>query len=424
MPKPFHLGWFTNFTQGDWINPVSQGTGNWDGKFFVEMAQAMERACFDYIMLEDTLMVSEAYGGSAAATLKYALQVPKHDPMPLAAMIGAATSKLGVVATMSTLAYPPFMLARLASTLDHISGGRFGWNIVTSGEDTAAQNFGMDKLPPRETRYAMADEYVDLVCKLFDSWEPDAVVKDRDGRTSGDLSKVHAINFEVRFFKCRGPLNTVRSPQGKPVFVQAGGSPRGRAFAARHADSLIAVGNAAEGVKAYRDDVRRHAVAAGRNPDDVKVLFLVYPILGETDDEAQGRHQRMINSPGFIEAALAAVGTFTDIDFSGFDLDKPLPPLTTNGEQGSLDKFAQWGSGKTLRQLATERYDGGLQMVGTPEEVADKMGEAMEAIGGDGFLISTPFQRISRRFITEVCEGLIPALQRRGLARKSYTTNP
>ena len=120
MAKPFHLGWFTNFTQGDWINPVSQGTGNWDGKFFVEMAQAMERACFDYIMLEDTLMVSEAYGGTAEATLKYALQVPKHDPMPLAAMIGAATSKLGVVATMSTLAYPPFMLARLSSTLDHI----------------------------------------------------------------------------------------------------------------------------------------------------------------------------------------------------------------------------------------------------------------------------------------------------------------
>src|SRR6202012_3419141 len=155
MQKPFHLGWFTNFTQGDCLNPVSQGTGNWDGKFFVEMAQAMERACFDYIMLEDTLMVSEAYGGSSAATLKHGLPVPKHDPMPLAAMIGAATSRLGVVATMSTLAYPPFMLARLGSTLDHNPRGSFGLNIVTSGEDAAAQNFGMDKLPPREQRYEM-----------------------------------------------------------------------------------------------------------------------------------------------------------------------------------------------------------------------------------------------------------------------------
>ncbi len=421
MTKPFHLAWFTNFTQGDWTNPVSEGTGAWDGVFFVDMARAMERACFDYIMLEDTLMVSEAYGGTSEATLKYALQVPKHDPIPLAAIIAAATSKLGVVATMSTLAWPPFMLARVSSTLDHIAGGRFGWNIVTSGEDTAARNFGLDKLPPRETRYAMADEYVDLVCRLFESWEPDAVVKDRPTGTYADHTKVHAIDFEGQFFKCRGPLNTVRCPQGKPVFVQAGGSPRGRAFAARHADSIIAVGNGIEGMKSYRDDVRRHAAAAGRNPDDIKVLFLVYPILGETDEEAHARNQRMIDAPGFIEAALAAVGTVTDIDFSKYDLDKPLPPLTTNGEQGSLDKFAQWGSGKTLRQLARERFDAGIELIGSPDTVAERMGEAMQAIGGDGFLISTPFQRISRRFVTEVCEGLVPALQRRGLARTAYT---
>ena len=421
MSKPFHLAWFTNFTQGDWQNPVSQGTGDWDGKFFIDMAQAMERACFDYIMLEDTLMVSEAYGGTSEATLKYALQVPKHDPIPLASIIAANTSRLGVVATMSTLAWPPFMLARVSTTLDHIAGGRFGWNIVTSGEDSAAQNFGLDHLPPREQRYAMADEYVDVVCKLFESWESGAVVKDHATGTYADHTKVHPIHFEGQFFKVRGPLNTVRSPQGKPVFVQAGGSPRGRAFAARHADSIIAVGNGIEGMKAYRDDVRRHAVAAGRNPDDIKVLFLVYPILGETDEEAQGRHQRMINSPGFVEAALAAVGTVTDIDFSGYDLDQPLPHLTTNGEQGSLDKFAQWGSGKTLRQLAQERFDAGIQLVGSPDTVAGHMAEAMEAIGGDGFLISTPFQRISRRFVTEVCEGLVPALQRRGLVRTNYT---
>jgi len=247
------------------------------------------------------------------------------------------------------------------------------------------------------------------------------VVMDADTGTYADHTKVHPIFFEGQYFKCRGPLNTVRSPQGKPVFVQAGGSPRGRAFAAHHADSIIAVGNGIVGMKSYRDDVRRHAIAAGRNPDDVKVLFLVYPILGETDAEAVARNERMVNSPGFVEAALAAIGTVTDIDFSEFDLDQPLPKLTTNGEQGSLDKFAQWGSGKTLRQLAKERFDAGISLVGSPDTVAERMGEAMEAIGGDGFLISTPFQRISRRFITEVCEGLVPALQRRGIARKAYT---
>lgn len=421
MPKKFHLGWFTNFTPGEWNGAFAPPTSPWDGKFYVEFAQALERACFDYIMLEDTLMVSETYGGTSEINLKHALLVPKHDPCPLAALIAAGTSRLGVVATMSTLGYPPFMLARLAATLDHIAGGRFGWNIVTSGEDLAAQNFGLEKLPPREQRYDMADEYVDLVCNLFESWDADAVVMDRKTGYYADHRKVRPVNFEGKFFKCRGPLNTVPSPQRRIAFVQAGGSPRGREFAARTADSIIATANGITGMKAYRDDVRTRAAKAGRNPDDIKVLFLVYPMLGETHDEAVERYERMVSAPDYVEAALASIGTVTDIDFSQYDLDKELPRLTTNGEQGSLDKFAQWGSGKTLRQLASERYSSGLDLIGTPDEVADRMGEVMEAIGGDGFLISTPFQRVSRRFITEVTEGLVPALQRRGLTRTAYT---
>ena len=421
MPKPFHLAWFTNFTAGSWDTTFSHGGSPWDGKFYVEFAQAMERACFDYVILEDTLMVSEAWAGTAEMSLTQALQVPKHDPIPLAAMIAAATSRLGVVATMSTMAWPPFMLARVSTTLDHIAGGRFGWNIVTSGEDAAAQNFGLDKLPPRELRYAMADEYMELVNQLFDSWEPDAVVMDRERGVYADWRKVHPIHFEGEFFKCRGPLNTVPSPQRRPTFVQAGGSPRGRAFAARHADSIIATANQVAGMKQYRDDVRAHAVKFGRHPDNIKVRFLVYPFLGETSEEAMAKYRRLVTSDNFVHAALASVGQITDIDFSRFDLDQPLPRITTNGEQGSLDKFAQWGTNKTLRQLAAERFDSGLDLIGTPEEVADRMGRAMEEIGGDGFLISTPFQRVSRRYINEVCEGLVPALQRRGLVRETYT---
>jgi long-chain alkane monooxygenase len=421
LPKRFHLAWFTNFTAGNWNATFSHGGSPWDGKFFVEFAQAMERACFDYMILEDTLMVSEAWGGTAEMSLSQPLQVPKHDPVPLAAMIAAATSKLGIVATMSTLAWPPFMLARVSTTIDHIAGGRFGWNIVTSGEDAAAQNFGLDELPPRELRYAMADEYMELVYQLFDSWEEGAVVKDRERGVYADWRKVHPINFEGRFFKCRGPLNTVPGPQGRPTFVQAGGSPRGRAFAARHADSIIATANQIAGMKEYRDDVRAHAVKFGRNPDDIKVLFLVYPFLGETGAEAKAKYDRMVGSDNFIHAALASVGQITDIDFSKFPLDEPLPHITTNGEQGSLDKFAQWGTNKTLRQLASERFDSGLNLIGSPDEVADRMAWAMEEIGGDGFLISTPFQRVDRRFVNEVCEGLVPALQRRGLVRQTYT---
>lgn len=289
MPKRFHLAWFTNFTAGDWNAAFSHGGSPWDGKFFVEFAQAMERACFDYMILEDTLMVSEAWAGTAEMSLSQALQVPKHDPVPLAAMIAAATSRLGIVATMSTLAWPPFMLARAATTIDHISGGRFGWNIVTSGEDAAAQQFGLQKLPPRELRYAMADEYMELVYQLFDSWDPDAVVNDRERGVYADWRKVRPIHFEGEFFKCRGPLNTAPSPQGRPTFVQAGGSPRGRAFASKHADSIIASANGVAGMKAYRDDVRGHAVRFGRNPDDIKVLYLVYPFLAETSEGGAGK---------------------------------------------------------------------------------------------------------------------------------------
>ena len=420
--KPFHLAWFMNFTPGEWDHPLATGGAPWSGEFYVDMAKALERACFDYIMIEDTLMVSETYGGNAEMGLKHALMVPKHDPSPLAAIISAATRRMGVVATFSTLAYPPFMLARLCSTLDHIAGGRFGWNIVTSGEDIAAQNFGLDKLPPRELRYAMADEYMDLVYQLFDSWEPDAVVMDRERGIYADHRKGHPVDFHGEFFKCRGPLNTVPSPQCRPTFIQAGGSPRGRAFAAKHADSVIAPGRDIRGMKEYRDDVRTHAAKIGRNPDDIKVLWLVYPTIGETTREAREVHRRLVTSPSFVEASLAASGTTSDIDFSQYDLDKPLPGrLTTNGEQGSLDRFQQWGSGKTLRQLAAERFDSDLDLIGSPDDIADKMAHAMEEIGGDGFLISTPFQRTSRRFINEVCEGLVPALQRRGLVREAYT---
>jgi alkanesulfonate monooxygenase SsuD/methylene tetrahydromethanopterin reductase-like flavin-dependent oxidoreductase (luciferase family) len=264
---------------------------------------------------------------------------------------------------------------------------------------------------------------MEVVNQLFASWDPDAVVMDRASDTYADFSKVRPIHFEGKYFKCRGPLNTVPCPQGRPTYVQAGGSPTGRAFAAKHADSIIAVANGVAGMKAYRDDVRHKAAAMGRNPDDIKVLFLAAPMLGHTDEEARDKFNKLVTSSAFIEHALAKFGSFTDVDFSKYELDKPLPgKLATNGEQGSLDKFQQFGSNKPLRQLAA---DGGtsssIELVGTPESVAAKMGEVMDEVGGDGFLIKSPFRNNSRRYTAEITDGLIPALQQRGLARTEYT---
>ena len=418
--KKFHLAWFTNFTLDEWSEPLSSAGGSpWDGQFFVEFAQALERACFDYIMLEDTLMVSESYGGSMEACLKWGIQVPKHDPAPLTAVMGAMTKHIGVVATMSTLGYPPFLLARLSSTIDHIAKGRFGWNIVTSGENSAAQNFGLPQLPEHDLRYEQADEFMQVVNKLFASWEPDAVVLDRKTETYADYKKVRPIHHEGRFYKSRGPLNTCPSPQGRPTYVQAGGSEKGRDFAAKYADSIIAGANGIAAKKEFRDDIRRRAAKFGRNPDDIKVLFLYAPVIGETEAEAKAKFERYLVQPRAIYRRLVLISGITDIDFSQFDLDKPLPTdLTTNGESTSLKRFAQFGSGKSLRQLVKE---GSCDFVGTPEQVADDMANIMAEVGGDGFLLRHPFHHINRRYILEVTEGLVPELQRRGLTRTEYT---
>jgi FMN-dependent oxidoreductase (nitrilotriacetate monooxygenase family) len=418
-----HLAWFANFTTDHWNEPFGNGGAAWNGRFHREVAQAMERACFDFMMFEDSLMIPDVYQGSHDADLKHGLLAPKGDPAPLAAMLSGATSEIGLVATMSTLAYPPFLLARLASTIDSLSDGRFGWNIVTSAQDTAAQNFGLDALPEHEERYARADEYLDLVTQLWRSWDPDAVVNDRERGVYVDGSKVRPIHFEGQYYKCRGPLNCAPSPQHVPTLVQAGGSPTGRNFAARHADAIVAGASSVEKMKAFRADIRARAVGFGRDPDEIKVLFLAAPVLGTTTEEAEAAYAAMLSGPNFVERKLATVSALTDLDFAQYDLHSPLPGrLTTNGEQGTLDAFQQFGSGKTLYELATAGpgIAASVHLVGTPDDVAEAMGRTMEEVGGDGFLLTTNAQTMSRRQVIEICDGLVPALQRKGLARTRY----
>ena len=425
MPKKFHMGWFMNFIPPEWDTEwASPDVKNWaNGKFYVDMAQSMERACFDLIMIEDTVMVADAYGGTMEGALKHSAFAPKQDPIPLAVLLAANTAKMGVVATMSTSFYPPYLLARACSTVDSIAEGRFGWNIVSSAEDRAAQNFGLEGLPEHDERYNVAEEYFDVVNQLWDSWEPDAVVMDRETNTFADYRKVRTIDFEGKYFKSRGPLNTVPSPQHRPAFLQAGASPRGRAFAAGAADAIVAVGTGIEGMKEYRDDIRARAEAAGRNPDDIKLLFVVSPTIAATEAEAIAEVERLVSSDIYVEKTLVSISANTEIDFKQFDLDEPLPEgLTTNGERGSLEHFKR-GDGtpgpKTLRQLAIAASSFGLEFIGTPEQVADQMQAVMEQVGGDGFLIHR--RGLTRKYITDICDGLVPELQRRGLTRTEYT---
>jgi len=417
----FHLGWFMNFMppkswRGQWGGHDAE---NWaDGQFFVDFLQSLERACFDFMMIEDSSMVPDAYGGTMEVELKHSLYAPKHDPVLLAPVLAKATKHIGIFTTMSTSFYPPFLLARSQAVLSHLSNGRVGWNIVTSSEHRAAQNFGMGELWDHDDRYDRADEFVEVVEALWSSWDPDAVVMDRETGAYVDYTKVRPIDFRGKYYSVRGPLNTLPPLNGRPVYCQAGGSPRGREFAARHADTVITAAVGIEAMRAYRDDVRQRAERYGRDPDSIKMMFIASPVFGDTDEEAQALAERNREVTDWkAEETLAHLSALTENDFSTYDWNEPVPELTTNGHRSTLADFFKNSRGKPLREAAANWVLGGVPLVGTPDAVAERMGEAMAQVGGDGFLISGS---TSRRYIGEITEGLVPALQRRGLARTSY----
>ena len=424
--QKFHLGWFLQGSSVQaWGEPFTGAIGrDWrSAEFFVDIARALERARFDYLLIEDSSYVGESYGNSREIYLTGGLSTPRQDPSVMATLMAAQTSRLGIVPTLSTFAYPPYLLARLVASLDQISAGRIGWNMVTGSSDFAAMNYGMPGMPDHDLRYDMADEYMACVNALWDSWDPDSVIANTETGVLVDHTKVRKADFEGRWYKSRGPLNSGPLPQGRPVIAQAGGSPRGKRFAALHADTVVASVKGTAGMKAYRDDLRAHALAQGRNPDDIKVLFLVSPTIGETEEEARLRHaQKMARAARQVPQLLAFFGKISNINFAAYDLDTPVYELTltTNGHQQSLDDFKKVTGQKTLREamLSYRGNNGSVELVGTPDSVAARMEEVMAEVGGDGFLITT--NDTSRRILAEITDGLIPALQARGLTRKEY----
>ena len=425
MTKPFHLAWFLQGSSVQaWGHPWTGHIGDsWmQPELFLNMARSLERACFDYILLEDSSYVGESFNGSTEIYLKNAIAVPRQDPSVVASLMTQVTSRIGIVPTFGTYAYHPYLLARLVATLDQVSEGRIGWNAVTGSSDYAAMNFGMQGMPEHDLRYDMADEYMEVLRGLWGSWEPGAIIADRKNGVLVDHTKVHAVNYQGKYFSTRGPLTSGPAPQGQPVIAQAGGSPRGRKFAAAHADTIVAHVKGTEAMKAYRDDVRKHMVAQGRNPDDCKVLFLVNPILGETMEEAQARKARALtHARTHIEERMAHFGKVTNIDFGKFDVDKPLPDhVTTNGHQQNLEQYRKVANGRSIRETMASfnNVDLSVELCGTPDAVAAYMDEVMQEVGGDGFLFY--LGDVSRKSVAEITDGLIPALQQRGLTRTGF----
>ena len=423
MVDRIHLGWFLDGFRVPAWNKLWSGSSSRDwptGQFYVDMARDLERGCFDYFMLEDNNYVPDDYAGSFDAYLQYGQRAPKHDPVVLATLIAAATDRLGVIATIATQEISPYRLARLFSTLDHVSAGRIGWNIVTGSNHRAAQNFGFDAQPEHDERYDRADDFIAAAKSLWSSWEDDALRLDREQNIYVAGGKVHDVDYAGPYYKTRGPLNTLPGPQKEPVFVQAGISPRGIKFSSQHADSVIVTGSDPSTLKEIRERVRRSAVTEwGRDPNDIKVMFLTECHLGETDQDAADhlvrvKQDRMDN----YSHHLSALASVTMTDFSKFDPDSPLPEgLTTNGHQGQLNDMIT--SGKTLREISSGTLGNGLELVGSASTVAAQMDELTQEIGGDGFLITTLTP--TRRYVAEIVDGLVPELQHRGLVRDRYT---
>lgn len=417
----FHLGWFLapGVTIQGWNEPGFPHHYDWTKPaLFQDMARAMERACFDLFIIEDSSTVPDNYGASMDFYLKNAVMTPKFDPVALTGFLIAATSRIGIAPTLTSTFYPPFLLARLLSSFDTFSGGRIAWNIVTATNDRAGQNYGLAGQPEHDLRYDMADEYIDVVTKLWESWDADAVVMDEATNTFIDPTKVRAINFEGQFYKSRGPLNIPRSPQGRPVFVAPGASTRGRKFSGRNAEIVLA-GHAesVEEMKDYRDEVHRHAVAYGRDPAHCKVMFILSPHIVKNAREAEELKADMAKMRvAKTERALAAYSYLSGMDFSKFDLDTPLPELKTNGMQSLLRTFKSAGPNATLRDIATGVHN--MTLIGTADAVAGQMQEVMEEVGGDGFLV---YGHIKPKYVHSITDELVPALQKRQLTRTEYS---
>ena len=416
----FHLGWFlgSGVTIQGWNEPGYPADYDWTKPaLFQDTIRALERACFDLMILEDSSTIPDAHGASRDYYLRNAVMTPKFDPVPLVGYLAGVTKSIGIAPTLTSTFYPPFLLARLMSTLDHFTGGRVGWNIVTASNDRAGQNYGLPGQPEHDLRYDMADEYIDVVTRLWQSWEPDALVMDPHSGLFADPAKVHTVDFEGRFYKSRGPLNVPPSPQGRPVFVAPGGSPRGRRFSGQHADIVLA-GHAATvaEMKDYRDEVHRYAAGLGRDPASCKVMFICNPFIVRGAAEAEELRQEQAHARAEkIERTLASFSYMANYDFGKLDLDRPLPEIKVNGVQSLMRTFAGAGPSATLRDVLTSERN--FTPIGTADGVAAQMQEAMEEIGGDGFLVAG---LIKPSYVQSITEALVPALQQRKLTRTGY----
>ncbi len=426
MKREIHLNAFDmvcpgHIQQGMWTHPQDQSHRVNDLQYWTDYARKLEAGLFDGIFFADIVGVYDVYGGSPDAALRGAVQIPANDPAIVIPAMAAVTKNLGFGVTCNLTYEQPFLFARRMSTLDHMTGGRIGWNIVTGYLDSAARAIGLQGQIAHDDRYDLADEYMALVYKLWEgSWDDDAVVVDRDNAVFADPSKVRVIHHEGPQYKVDAMHLCSPSPQRTPVLYQAGSSPRGREFAATHAECVFVNGQKKDDVKSIVADIKARAEAKGRSGDDVKVFLGATLILGETDAEAQEKfaeYRRYVSSEAALVHAAASLG----IDFAKYDLDEPIETGKSQAIVSNIEIMNKAAGPKwTRRKLLEQMVLGSRQTpwVGSAQSIADTLIGWSEETGVAGFNLS---RTVTPASIDDVINHLIPILQERGVYKTAYT---
>ena len=414
-----HLGAFmrpVSIHTGAWRYPGSYPDANFNFRHIVAFAQKLEAAKFDAFFMADHLAVLDM----PVDALKRSHTVTSFEPFTLLSALATLTQRIGLVATASTTFDAPYHIARRFASLDHISNGRAGWNIVTTANPDAALNFGATEMMAHDQRYTRAREFYDVVTGLWDSFADDAFVRDVEAGIYFDPARMHTLAHEGPSLSVRGPLNIARPVQGWPVIVQAGASEPGRQLAAETAEIVFGAATTLKAGREFYAGVKGRMRRLGRDPDHLKILPAAFVVVGETDEEAKAKRAHL-DSLVHYDSGIGSLNGMLGTDVSGFDPDGPLPEIPeTNASKSARDRLVEAAREKnlTIRDLAVKvgGYSG-LAFVGTPATIADGMAEWLHEEGSDGFNIMFPYLPEG---LDDFCDRVVPELQRRGLFRREY----
>ncbi|MGF6659288.1 FMN-dependent oxidoreductase (nitrilotriacetate monooxygenase family) [Paraburkholderia atlantica] len=402
-----------------WRHPDTHAAGGLDFAHYAQLARIAEQAKFDAIFFADSVSVRDTHLPSLSRTAR----ADHFEPLTLLAALSVVTERIGLIATVSTSFNEPYNVARKFASLDHLSGGRSGWNLVTSSTETEAHNFSRDKHLDHAVRYERAKEFYDVVAGLWDSWEDDAFVRDKASGIYFDADKLHVLGHRGKHFSVRGPLNVARSPQGWPVVVQAGASEAGRELAAQTAEVIFVAHQTLDEAQQFYRDVKGRLARYGRAPEHLKIMPGIFPVIGKTQQEARDKFDALqeLIDPAVGLALLSNMSG--GVDLSQYPVDGPVPELPeTNGgksRQRLLLDLARRDN-LTIRDLYLRIAGarGHQQVIGTPQSIADQLQQWFEEEGADGFNIMSPWLPGG---LSEFADTVVPELQRRGLFRTEYT---